>query len=67
MSISIETNNLNKFLRVHKSLYNYSCGYYSQNCWVDNDRLVMSRNRNLPKDKFYGGTDLILVNILFHL
>ena len=62
MSISIERNNLNEFLRVQKPDYIYSCGYYSQNCWVDDHRLVLSRRRNLPRDQFFGGTDLVLVN-----
>lgn len=62
MSIFMETNNLNEFLRIYKQEYIYSCGYYSQNCWVDNDRLILSRRRNLSKDNFFGGTDLILVD-----
>lgn len=53
----------NGYTRIFDKGYNYSCGYYSQNCWVDDDRLVLLRYRNLPKEEFYGGEDLLLVNL----
>ncbi|MBR6509056.1 MAG: hypothetical protein IKT38_00425 [Clostridia bacterium] len=63
MSISVETKNIKEFTRVYQAEYIYSCGYYSQNCWVDDNRLILTRMRNLPKDKFCGGTDLVLVDV----
>ena len=60
---SLEQNNSNGFIRLSEPDFNYSCGYYAQNCWVDDDRLILCRYRNLPDSEFYGGTDLLLVDL----
>ena len=53
--ISVKSGN-REVIRIFEKGYNYSLGYYSENCWVDDDRLVLSRGRKLPEDKFYGGS-----------
>lgn len=62
MSFSIERNNLNEFLRIHKRGYNNSCGYYTQNCWIDDDRLVISQFRK-TKNGLKESIDFIVVDV----
>ena len=55
--------NETEYIRISDEGFNYTCGYYSQNRWVDDERLVLLRYRNLPQDKFYGCAELILLNL----
>lgn len=63
MSFSIERNNLNEFLRIYKRGYDSSFGYYTQNCWVDDDRLVISNYKKNNKGQITH-KDFILIDIL---
>lgn len=63
MTFSTEKKEPKEYLRIYETGYNTSCGYYSQNCWVDDDRLVISRCRNPKSDGTDSGIDLILVDL----
>jgi hypothetical protein len=60
--ISVKSGN-REALRVFETGYNYSCGYYSENCWVGDDRLVLSRNKKMPEGHFKGETELVLIDL----
>ena len=63
MSFSVEKNNTKPFLRVCESEYDYSCGYYSQNCWVDDDRLVLVKSkRNINSD--FKELEYVLIDVI---
>jgi len=61
MSFFIETNNLNKYLSIYEPGYVYSCGYYSQNRWVDDKRLVLHKYKQ-PEGEDAISVDLVLID-----
>ncbi len=61
------------YLHLAEPGYVTTCGYYSESCWVNEDRLVVTRYRALPDETFTGGCDLVLADtaartekILYH-
>lgn len=60
--ISTKSGNREGF-RIFEKGYNYSCGYYSECCWAGDDRLVLSRNKNMPEADSNGKTDLVLIDL----
>ena len=54
--------NRNPFIRILKPGCFYSCGYYSQNCWVDDDRLVLLRVLN-PLSDTSSQSELVLIDL----
>ena len=63
MIFSVEKKTPKEYRRVYESGYDCSCGYYSQNCWVDDDRLVITRHQNPKSDKTSSGIDIILIDL----
>ena len=66
MNFSQEKNNSREVLRIYESGYNTSCGYYSQNCWVDDDRLVISRHPNPKSGNDVKSVDILLVDLKYN-
>lgn len=62
MGFSIQKTNIKDYLLFTEQNSFYSCGYYSQNCWVDDNRLVLSRTKK-SSDKESSVTDFILVDL----
>ena len=63
MNLIVTKSGNREVLRVFETGYNYSCGYYSENCWVGDDRLVLSRNKKMPEGQFKGETELVLIDL----
>lgn len=52
-----------KLVRISQPGYIYSCGYYTQNCWVDDDRLILSRRQGKHCVESVNKAELILVDL----
>ena len=63
MGFFVEKTNKNDYMRIFESGYSYTCGYYSQNCWVDDDRLVLARTLVQNENEPIGGIELVLVDL----
>lgn len=64
MGFFIEKTNRNDFLRISELGYSYSCGYYTQNCWVDDDRLVLLRTHSLSEKNSSDEAELVLIDLI---
>ncbi len=61
MNLIKEINNTIEIIRIYDSNYHYSCGYYSNNIWVDENRFILSRSKKI---EFNEGCELALIDIL---
>lgn len=52
-----------KVLRIYDEKYEYSFGYYNNNEWVDENRLVLSRWKKNDSTEFPNETELVLIDI----
>ena len=65
MKFTVEQGVARKYLRISDPCYHYTFGYYSNNSWVDENRIVMcrflSKNPRNPEDRY--ANQLVLVDI----
>ena len=63
MEISLTKNENGDILRIFQKGYSYSCRYYTQNCWVDDNRLVLLKHKTVPDEDTLRDIDVVLVDL----